>query len=272
MSRSPRPLRFGAVVSVRGAAREWADEARRLEASGYSTLLVPDTLWTPSPFPVLAAAAGGTTTLRLGTWVLSAPLRRPAEVVRETRTLQTLSVGRFELGIGAGRPGGEKDAEALGVAWGSPRERVDRVEETIDAVAGQVEPVPRIVIAGRGDRMLRLAGRAAGTLALPTAPEIGAAELADVVRHVRELGGDDLELAMQVTGVGDELPGWLRHRLGLTPDGLRASGAVMMLTGDLDRDADTVQRLRDEAGVSYLTVPGELASRLSPLVERLAGT
>src|SRR4051812_37483467 len=107
---SRRPFRFGVVAGMGGPAAAWADRARGFEEEGYSTLLVPDTLWTPSPFLALAAAAAGTSTLRLGTWVIASPFRRPAEVVRETKTLQELSGGRFELGIGAGRPGGERDA------------------------------------------------------------------------------------------------------------------------------------------------------------------
>ena len=129
-----RPFRFGVVAGTRGPASAWADGARRLEDEGYSTLLVPDTLWTPSPFQVLAASAAATTTLHLGTWVLASPLRRPTEVVRETKTLQELSGGRVELGVGAGRPGGERDAEALGIEWGAPGARVTQVEATLTAV------------------------------------------------------------------------------------------------------------------------------------------
>src|SRR4051794_9412489 len=157
MTTTPRPFRFGAVTAVHRSAASWADEARRLEADGFATILVPDTLWTPSPFLALAAAAAGTTTLRLGTWVIASPLRRPAEVVREAGTLQELSGGRLELGIGAGRPGGERDAEALGVEWGGAGSRVTQVEATLAAV-GTMNPAPWVVIAGSGDRMLSIAG------------------------------------------------------------------------------------------------------------------
>ncbi len=271
MSDSPRPIRFGAVMSLRGAARQWADAARDVEASGFSTLLVPDTLWTPSPFLALAAAAASTSTLNLGTWVLSSSLRSPAEVAREARTLQELAEGRFELGIGAGRPGGEKDAAALGVAWGTPRERVDRVEATIAAVRAAGETAPRIVIAGQGDRMLRIAGRSAATLALPVPPAVTREELKEVVRHVRAVAGADLELALQVTGVGDDLPDWLRHQMGLSPEDLRRRGAVAMLSGDSERDAEFLMDLRSETGISYFTVPGQFTARLAPLVALTAG-
>ena len=165
-----RTFRFGVVAGLRGPASTWAGAASRFEDDGYSTMLVPDTLWTPSPFLALAAAAFGTTTLRLGTWVLASPLRSPAEVVRETKTLQELSGGRFDLGIGAGRAGGERDAEALGRPWGPAGARVAQVEATLAAVRAGVDPAPGIVLAGSGDRMLGIAGRLADTLALPTPP------------------------------------------------------------------------------------------------------
>jgi alkanesulfonate monooxygenase SsuD/methylene tetrahydromethanopterin reductase-like flavin-dependent oxidoreductase (luciferase family) len=270
MTTTSGPFRFGAVTAIRGPAAAWADEARRLEGDGYSTLLTPDTLWTPSPFLVLAAAAAGTTTLRLGTWVIASPLRRPAEVVREVKTLQELSEGRIELGIGAGRPGGERDAEALGAEWGGPGSRVSQVEATLTAVRAGVDPAPRIVIAGSGDRMLGIAGRLADTLALPTPPTADLATIATLADRVRAKAGD-LELALQVTGVGDDIPDWLRHQQGLTPDGLREAGSATMLSGDVERDADALGRLREATGVSYLTVPGDFAARLAPLVARISG-
>jgi probable F420-dependent oxidoreductase len=271
MSESVRPIRFGCVMSLRGGAREWAESAREVEASGYDVLLVPDTVWTPAPFQVLAAAAATTTTLRLGTWVLSAPLRRPQDAAREARTLQELAQGRFELGIGAGRPGGEKDAATLGVDWGTPRERVDRVEQTIAAVRDGSDAPPPIVIAGQGNRMLGIAARTASTLALPVSPAITHDELKEVVDRVRAVTGPDLELALQITGVGDELPDWLRHQMGLTPEELRRAGAVAMLSGDDARDADTLLTLRAETGISYFTIAGQFSARLAPLVALAAG-
>jgi alkanesulfonate monooxygenase SsuD/methylene tetrahydromethanopterin reductase-like flavin-dependent oxidoreductase (luciferase family) len=255
---------------MRGSTAVWAEGARRLESEGYSTLLVPDTLWTPSPFLSLTAAAAGTTTLRLGTWVIASALRRPAEVVREVNTLQELSSGRFELGIGAGRPDGERDAEALGTEWGGAGTRVSQVEATILAVRDGVDPVPAIVLAGSGDRMLGIAGRLADTLALPAPPTADLESIAAAADRAHALAGD-VELALQLAGIGDDIPQWLRHRQGLTPDGLRAAGAATMLSGNVEQDAETLESLREATGVSYLTIPGELVPSFAPLVARLAG-
>ena len=108
-----------ALVAVPGeSGRGWADHARAIEQQVWSSLLVPDTLWTASPFPALAVAAG-VSALRVRTWVIAAPLRSPVAVVRESSALQMLSDGRFELGIGSGRPDAERDAARL-ASLGAP--------------------------------------------------------------------------------------------------------------------------------------------------------
>src|SRR5439155_1393502 len=99
-----RPFRFGINVRTAGSAAEWADKARKVERLGYSVLLVPDHLAELlAPFPALAAAAAATTRLRVGTGVLNNDLRHPLLTAREAATLDVLSDGRLELGIGGGR-------------------------------------------------------------------------------------------------------------------------------------------------------------------------
>lgn len=261
------PFRFGAVVGRSAPAAAWADTARAVEGAGFATLLVPDTLATPSPFPVLAVAAAATSSVRLGTWVLAAPLRTPGAVVREAQTLQLLSDGRLELGLGAGRPGGERDAPPLGVEWGRPGIRVGQVEAAIEAVRAGVDPAPLIVLAGHGDRMLRIAARHAQTLALPASPTASVDEVAATADRARAAGFAG-ELSLQLAGIGDDLPPWLR-RQGLTPEHVR--GTAAFLSGDLDEDEASLRALRDRAGISYITVSGEFVERVAPLVQRLTG-
>src|SRR3954451_25085630 len=129
-------FRFGVVAATARTGAEWTGTARRAEQLGYDILLVPDTLHTLSPFAALAAAAASTTRLRVGTYVLSAPNRTPEHVAWETRTLQLLSGGRFELGIGGGRPGADRDAATLGGAFGPPGERLGRGGGTRPALWG----------------------------------------------------------------------------------------------------------------------------------------
>ena len=164
-------LSFGLVLGPGRSGRDWANQARTTEGQGFTSLLMPDTLWTPSPFPTLAAAAAVTSTLRLRTWVIAAPLRSPAVVVRESSALQLLSDGRFELGIGTGRPDAEREAELLGVPWGTAGDRIAQVEQDHPAVREQVSPVPQIVVTAAGPRMIAAAGRSADRVAPGPAPD-----------------------------------------------------------------------------------------------------
>ncbi|MEO7836647.1 MAG: LLM class flavin-dependent oxidoreductase, partial [Acidimicrobiales bacterium] len=98
-----RPFRFGVQVSAAVDGRAWADQARRIEALGYSTLWVPDHFddqW--GPLVALTAAATATTTLLIGPLVLDNDYRHPAVMAKEMATLDVLSGGRVEFGIGAG--------------------------------------------------------------------------------------------------------------------------------------------------------------------------
>src|SRR5436190_13168093 len=97
-------FRFGVTNAFVGDQASWTMAARRAEALGYSTLLLPDTTRTPAPLPALAAAAAVTTSLRVGSWVLCDPFRNPRLLAWEVASMQALCGGRFELGIGAGRP------------------------------------------------------------------------------------------------------------------------------------------------------------------------
>ncbi|MGH3503467.1 MAG: LLM class flavin-dependent oxidoreductase [Nocardioidaceae bacterium] len=276
MSTPPHhPFRFGAVVGALEDGTQWAEKARTIEDLGYSTLLLPDTLRTPSPFPALAAAAAVTTRLKVGPWVLSAPLRTPESVARDADTLRRLSENRFELGIGAGRPGGDADTEQLGETWGTPKTRVDRVEATLQAVLGQVSPTPRVVVAAAGPRMLRLAGTYADAVAMPLPPTATEPELVDAADRIRAAAGprgSDIELVLQLAGVGGELPPWIVHQMGLDAQSMLEAGAVAVLDGDAEQMADRLRQLREVSGVSAITVPDMFAQAMAPVVRALTGT
>src|SRR5438105_11982545 len=99
---STRTFRFGVVAARAGSGQEWLDKARRVESLGFDTLVLPDTLqYSLAPFPALAAAAAVTRTLRVGTFVLANDYRHPVMLAKEAATLDFISGGRLELGIGA---------------------------------------------------------------------------------------------------------------------------------------------------------------------------
>src|SRR5439155_27304284 len=102
---SERPFRFGVVAAQARSGDEWAQKARHVESMGYATLLMPDGLnHTLAPLPALTAAAMATRTLRVGTYVIANDYRIPVMFANAAATRGVLSGGRFELGMGAGRP------------------------------------------------------------------------------------------------------------------------------------------------------------------------
>jgi alkanesulfonate monooxygenase SsuD/methylene tetrahydromethanopterin reductase-like flavin-dependent oxidoreductase (luciferase family) len=99
----PQPFCFGAVEAFAGAAKQWSDLARRIEDLGFSTLEIIDHLGPMiAPVPALMAAAAATTTLRIGSQVFCNHYRHPVILAKECATLDLLSDGRIEVGIGAG--------------------------------------------------------------------------------------------------------------------------------------------------------------------------
>ena len=99
------PFRFGVLAALARSGEEWADRARRIESLGYSSLVMPEGLrYMLGPFPALAAAAAAARSLRVGAYVIANDFRNPVLLAKEAATLDVLSGGCFELGIGAGRP------------------------------------------------------------------------------------------------------------------------------------------------------------------------
>ena len=129
-----RSFRFGAGVLAVSTRTAWFEQARKVEAQGYATLLLADHFdahWFP-PFTALMAAATATTTLRVGTIVLANDLRNPAVLAREAATLDLLSDGRFECGIGAGWA--LSDYTQTGIPFAPAGTRVGRLEEAVQIV------------------------------------------------------------------------------------------------------------------------------------------
>lgn len=183
-------IRFGVQISSRPNATEWRAKVRRAEEIGFSTVLVPDHLdGTAAPWASLATAAAITTHLRVGTYVLNNDLRHPAVVAQEAATLDELSGGRFELGMGAGWNVAEYSE--TGIPFDRASVRIERLEESVQILkallagetlsfegayytlskhslgltSGQPTRVP-ILIGGSGDRLLTAAARVADKIAL----------------------------------------------------------------------------------------------------------
>jgi probable F420-dependent oxidoreductase len=230
-----RRFRFAAQLSTPpdGTARGWADQARRAEDLGYATLLMPDHFGDQlAPVPALAAVAAATSTLRMGSLVFGNDYRHPVVLAKEAATLDVLSDGRLELSLGAGWM--RTDYEEAGIAYDTPRVRVERFEESVQVLQGLLrtdgpfsfdgayyrvhehtlrprsvqQPGPPLIIGGGGRRVLSFAARHAdivsinvnlreGTGGVETAPNASPERTREKVAWVKEAAGprfDDLEL------------------------------------------------------------------------------
>src|SRR5256712_4881817 len=143
----PRPFRFGVSVHGSKCRTEWIGIARKGETLGYSTLLIPDHLGDQlAPIPALVAAADATSTLRVGSLVFDNDFRHPALLAKEAATLDVLSGGRLELGLGAGLMKPEYDQ--AGIPFDRASERIDRMKEGVQIIKGLFADGP-VDFAGR---------------------------------------------------------------------------------------------------------------------------
>ena len=224
MTRVPRRFRF--IVSMprlSDGVGVWRAALGRIEALGYSTVAISDHFtqgWAMEPLVTLAAAAGETKGLRLLTMVLGNDYRHPVLVHKAAATIDVISGGRVELGLGAGWM--RSEYEAAGMVYESPRTRRERLEEAIAVIRGLFGPAPLdfdgkhyrisgldglpkpvqkphppIAVGGGGQRMLELAGRVAdiagvyanlgrGTLDVHPVLDMSPERLIDKVQFVRD--------------------------------------------------------------------------------------
>ncbi|MEY3588166.1 MAG: hypothetical protein RJA47_762, partial [Actinomycetota bacterium] len=186
MSKFPhRGFRFGVQASRAATAREWADLARRAEANGYDVLTMPDHFTDQlAPVPALMAAADATTDLRIGALVFDNDYKHPVVLAKELATIDLLSEGRLEIGLGAGWM--ISDYEEAGIPYDSPKVRIDRFVEGLRIIKGTMgegpfsfagdhytvtnynglpkpvqQPCPPVLIGGGGKRVLSIAAREA---------------------------------------------------------------------------------------------------------------
>ena len=298
----PRRFRFGIQLSTAASGHEWAELAREAEDLGYATLFVPDHFGEQlSPGPALTAAAAATTSLRVGPLVLDNDYKHPVVTAKEMATIDLLSDGRLELGIGAGWMA--SDYEQSGIPMDDAGTRVDRLEEALTVLKGLLSPGPfshagthyevtdldglplpaqvphpPFIIGGGGPRVLALAGREADIVGINpavrsgrvdrAAAHDGAAEVTDrKLGWVRTAAGDryaDLELQMLMFGcvVTDDRAGTLETMAPLF--GLTPDELAAYphaWVGSAEQIADDLAARRERWDVSYLVVQGADAMR-----------
>ena len=265
-----RPFRFGVVTPLTTDLSTWRDRVHRIADSGYSTLLMPDVpQWQPAPGPTLAVAAT-LADLRVGTWVYASPLRPAWSTAWEAHSLAVLTEGRFEMGVGTGRPGIEDELRELGLPVVPPSERLAQVRATVTALRHLDGPglhTP-VVMAVRGPKAQALAADLADVVAVASVPDESRADVAGVARNFR--GIRDIELALHVPVVGDTVAPFMAPP-DTDPAALRAADSLAILPDDPAAAAEEIQRRREEIGFSYFVFGGDFADALAPVVAELVG-
>lgn len=307
-----RKFRFG--VQMHGAARAevWADQARRAEDLGFTTLFIPDHFGDQlAPVAALMAAADATTALRIGALVFDNDYRHPVVLAKEAATLDVLSGGRLELGLGAGWM--NSDYEQSGIVQEAPSVRVDKMEEaiavlkglfavgplthkgthyTIDGLDGFPKPLqaphPPLLIGGGKKRVLRIAGREGDIVGInPTMPN-GAADADAAVTGLAV--ETDKKLAWVREGAGDRFDdleiNLLNFACMVTDDrealiekvapmiGLSPADVAEfphVLIGSIEQLCDDLEARRERWQASYIVVQHDAMEDIAPVVARLAG-
>jgi probable F420-dependent oxidoreductase len=292
-----QPFRFGVVASHAPTHAAWVTTARRAEELGYSTLLMPDraNIGGLAPLTALAFAAQATTRLRVGSYVFCNEYRHPVMLAREAVTLDILSEGRFELGLGAGVSSPE--FQQLGIPFESGGVRVGRLEEaiqvmkrlftedtvdfagkyyTISQMKGYPKPVqqPRLplLVAGAGERMLKIAAREADMVAIgmkitERGPDPSDATLEQKLAWMQEAAGERcaaLELSQTIYDLvitDSDTP--LSSQGGGPPIPKRPMTIAQAV--------DHLQEQRARYGFSYLQVFGGQMENFAPVVAQLTG-
>ncbi|MFB7719908.1 LLM class flavin-dependent oxidoreductase [Nocardia sp. NPDC056100] len=265
-----RPFRFGVVAPIMTDLPTWRDGVRRIADHGYSTLLVPDfPLTQPAPAATLATVAA-MTDIRVGTWVYASPFRAPWLTAWEAHSLSLLTEGRFEMGIGTGRPGIEDELRDKGIAdVPSPSGRLAQIRETVARLRELDGPELRtpVAMAVFGPKARALAAEVADTVTfvLGGHPRDEVARLAADFRATA-----DVELALAVPVVGDTVAPHMAGP-GTDPAEWRAADAMTVLPEDPAAAIEEIQRRREENGFSYFVIGAHVADKFAPVVAKLAG-
>jgi probable F420-dependent oxidoreductase len=304
-----RPFRFGVTLpGTTGSRAEVREVARRAEAAGASVLLATDHLGSWAAIPRLMAAAEATG-LRIGTLVLNNDLRHPTVLAQELATVDAMTDGRLEIGLGAGWNKPEYDA--AGIAFDPPAERLRRMKASLRMIKqalseGRIDheadaaypavhqtdlptsvqrPHPPFMVGGGGPKLLAFAAREANIIGIdPRSLPEGGSDPADItgeaiarkVGWIREAAGDrwsELELSISIWQVDPDF----RRRRGAPPPRARGISEDELprsphyLVGDTEEMVDTLLARREELGISYLTIGAADLPVVEPVIGRLAG-
>ena len=311
MTATPRPFRFGIQASTGASRADWVSLAERAEAHGYSTLTMPDHFGDQlAPVPAMQAALDATTALRVCALVFDNDYKHPAVLAKELATMDVLSYGRVEIGLGAGWM--ISDYEQLGIPYDTPGVRIDRFLEglhiireclspgafsfegthyTIAGYDGLPKPVQAklpVLIGGGGKRVLGIAAREAdivginpsmhtGVVNAETFGHMSAESVDEKIQIVRVAAGDrfgDIELNIRafLVNVTDDGAGGRERLAGaLGVPTTMLETSPFALIGSPDELIERLLERRERWGFSYVIVGQEDVDKFAPVVAALAG-
>lgn len=318
-----RPFRFAVQSFNADAGTQWTERARRAEALGYSALHLADHLLGPGPaiektghptqnlaaIPAMAHAAAVTESLHVGCRVFCIDYYDPLVLIKSAMTLDRLSDGRLELGLGAGWLA--EEYAAAGIEFDEPRMRIDRLADVLEGLdafraeglaevsnatldwsgfEGTPKPVskPPVMIGGGSPRILRLAGSRADIVSLNFNNRAGvigpdgvrsssAEETARKLRWVKEGAGSrfdelEIEIGAYFTFVMDDPSEPLANMaaaFGYSEQEMREHPHALF--GSVDTICEELERRRERFGISYVTVGDSAMEAFAPVVARLTG-
>lgn len=307
-----KPFRFGVQVRNGVDAESWVANARRYEALGYDVITMPDHFDEQlAPIPALQAVADATSTIRVGALVFDNDYKHPVVLAKELATIDVLSGGRLELGLGAGWMA--VDYERSGIPYDRPGVRIDRFLEGLDIIERSFavgafsysgvhytitnydgfpkplqQPKPPVLIGGGGPRMLRIAAERADIIGINATLTSGAvdhstfdsmtAEAVDEkVAIVRDAAGqrlDQIEMNIRafLVSVTDDVDGAIAGISAFT--GSPASmieQSPFALVGPPSKLTEDLLARRERWGFSYVIVGPDEAEAFAPVVASLAG-
>lgn len=307
-----RPFRFGIQGRTTGPRDEWLEMVRRVEALGFSSFLALDHFVRGlDPIASLMAAAMATTTLRVGGFVFDNDFRHPAVLAKSAATIDVLSGGRFELGIGAGWL--KEEYDQTGIRFDPAPLRIARMVEAVHLIkrifteeppvsfAGAhytvtdlicpprpvQQPHPPITIGGGGKRLLTVAAQEANIVGITTraradgskdTTDLTAAATEQKIAWVRDAAGDrfpEIELNAVVSDIvpTDDAAG----EAARLADRYGVSpeeilASPLILIGTVNDMVERLEERRERFGISSIVVTEPNMDALAPVVARLAGT
>ncbi len=305
-----KPFRFGVQSRSLGPREQWLEMIRRVEALGFDAITWPDHFVRGlEPVVALSAAAMVTTNLRLTGFLFDNDFRHPVVLAMSANSIDVLSEGRLELGIGAGWL--KEEYEQSGIPFDPFDVRLARLEEAVQLLkqllTGQTthfsgefyrveglhippqpvqKPHPPLIIGGGSRRILSFAAREADIVSLTTralpdgtkdAADMTAAATERKIAWIREAAGDrfpqiELNAICTTVDITDDRRGAaerIAHEVGLTVD--EVLDAPLALIGSVDEIAETLIERRERFGLSYIVVMETVMDAFAPVVERLVG-